>query len=1381
MKPTIVINLSSYPSKEISGSMALMKAIGGSGNIKIHPITPPQVLVSWNKTLYATQRGTIVVIVDTDDEDAKIKVKNINKIYVRATIQIVIIPMIQVTALSQPTLVRRVVTDHATKEQQQKTASSNTKVLSRSQECTVAYTYILGPMYPGTAGIRVYCAECGSIYEQIGILKDSSTMSWLLSNGKSFSIIGPPDEVANDYHVNDDNEWMYKSSLTNYMQTIYGPREFMREDLIIPDLKNKNIFTDYDSHNKYTWTDAINEVKISINNAIGRIMHNITYKTQILQPVWHMLQYANMLYEKMSAGLNKIRPGRHHIVNLQHQNWQSNEAVGLTSAMSVGLQLGFTMTKIGMMLAKWVIKNPISKVEQSLGTNILRKANHKMAVSLTNKLTKLNNSAAAKYALYVEKKDINDARALVGHVVETNRMNMRTIMMISHACLGALSNMMIFDISFAIAQIIVCVIGELLDQQDIAMMLIELMSPVGFVYKIMQIILITVKRIAFHNGYELPEVLDAMLTIPISLMMFKTPDNDEYIDNLQHDFNTNKSNIDPTTWFVYDHTELAKAIQPLIPMTDKYGNVLDNIIIINVAILMYVLYDRALSMGAIQSIVLAILTSSFVRKYIAGATVSESEDAIGTAYVKLNFGLLATMLRWIEPTKDKKMASILEAMSMVFPNIGRYRSWEHNTKNIIKGNDKAIISQYWIDKGLDVEDVNFASINMAHPNKERIGQGKALVLSNHFDAPDTYKEIQKKFGPADQSDEMHVKSLKKRLLSKRHSPSLKTLITFTFTMIKHFAFIRTEEVSTVQGVRKALITKGTAGEFSKGTILESEWKNVNNVNLLASWLMAVPKVITAIGEKLPIPDRYKTYMVYRKVEILPKDENGEMKVTRIMQAPNLVLRVADSVVFSDLNNALGEMRFKDVIQIGINIITELPLFLDMNEMYVYLSSDFSNYDSTGHPGQMEANKLTRCINKIYNHGTNRRTVSEIKYLNKRYDIQIERKIDSLWGLSGIIVGQQASGDITTSDDNSMRSATYTDMVFDEQDIKRDQKDADAMTSGDDIIFKLFGVNIESFKHTMVNVSKKLGWVMPLIEQQQFGTNAKPEFLGHTTCLVEFVLPNDNAYLRIIVTTREQERMIGKMMMNANLEDELTSHAKMIQTAKCLSYINMLWPRSDVFLYNIYLLIKMSTEALADISDLPYVWQQMGIPITANMNQIMYNTTGLEFNNDVIIKEVFNIHTIQVINIIMKDPITRRLTSIITDKKDGTQTINYTQAMRIAQDISHDIMESRPEMLKRKRHGQKKFWNWTINEEVSISKTESRPCSHKTQIKDVTAYGNTKIICHDCKSKLDENQRMTRQQKRYAIISDNDMILQQHNEEQIIIEGIKEETYKVASH
>lgn len=575
------------------------------------------------------------------------------------------------------------------------------------------------------------------------------------------------------------------------------------------------------------------------------------------------------------------------------------------------------------------------------------------------------------------------------------------------------------------------------------------------------------------------------------------------------------------------------------------------------------------------------------------------------------------------------------------------RTYGYGWEKVPNKNGSIYISKYWAEKGMESSRLHNVELVFDDPVKEHENILPGLTLYNHIDTPSYANALAETNGFADQSDTMHVKAIVKRIAGPKTQPDKKTIERFMVKMNNLYGNLETYIEPFQHYINKALTTRGSAGQFAKHADFGILWKNSEFEMETKAWEDMVSLLYASIYNGLPVPLSIETYMIYRKMEILPKDEEGNMKVTRLMQAPNLVIRVADSCTFTPYNEYFSIHRDQVIPNIGLRIERQLAIQIGMTDLMMHVESDFSDYDGSQSSGILRACKLPRMNTWTKSKVSHEEKRTQLSYLNYKYNLLMTRPVNTTWGIHGKLFAQQASGDITTSDDNSTRSAVYLTMVeeafIDEilrdgswneiRQLSCDENNTDKIpeasgikicqmssemikqytndnkieiqseiidnvkkTAGDDTHVKLgMTIDTDKYKQNCYKMAKKLGFNLKevnIIKPIDFG--GKPVILGHS---VEWIYAYVNeTQLMVPVIMRPDDRLYGKMLKNANIGDKMTTRAREITLAKSLSYIYMLWGMPEVVLINLAIAIQVSAKQPQVGGDLAYSWNATKIPL-----------------------------------------------------------------------------------------------------------------------------------------------------------------------------------------
>lgn len=469
-------------------------------------------------------------------------------------------------------------------------------------------------------------------------------------------------------------------------------------------------------------------------------------------------------------------------------------------------------------------------------------------------------------------------------------------------------------------------------------------------------------------------------------------------------------------------------------------------------------------------------------------------------------------------------------------------------------NRKSVMQKYWLDLGAMSGEQTATRWIYVEPKKKRLDgkedQRLKLDITRWVMINPIHEIYVKGYRHSVHNDAMFIKAIAKRVIGAKNKIDLKQNERFYKLLIKIYSMVKPVILDTKKAVEKVLKTKGTAGSFAKHTTLEDKWKNVNEQHMVDIWAKGLSFYRTLIIMNQDDIEEFR-YQIYEKVETLPIADDGQDKTIRLIQAPNLFMRVTDAKIFHYLNEAIPLSRFNDICQIGLNIYRELKyiVFVDIDEFA--LSMDMGSFDGTQHPYQMKACRDAR-IAQIINYNL---PLEDAIYVAKRYDKQIFRIVEYKGHVKGFILGTQATGDTTTSDDNTMRNATYLRMLGENLQIKQKINIKRSFAQGDDSV--LIGkveedvFNQDDIIKETINTAADIGWIA---REVKIDRDVKwTGFLAHSVDDVIFETKK-RAKIIIPIITREPTRVIAKFWLSGDKIGKLNQRGKEIMTSKCLSFI-----------------------------------------------------------------------------------------------------------------------------------------------------------------------------------------------------------------------------------
>jgi len=523
-----------------------------------------------------------------------------------------------------------------------------------------------------------------------------------------------------------------------------------------------------------------------------------------------------------------------------------------------------------------------------------------------------------------------------------------------------------------------------------------------------------------------------------------------------------------------------------------------------------------------------------------------------------------------------------------------------------------VIDEYWAERGLNRGRLEIEATGVVFkcgkPRKEGKDEDQEFFrLSENYEMPSFITRESSSWQPADLGDKMHCKSLHKRIASKKIEPNIKKVAEFNKKVADLFEKLGDHKMTEDEKIIKALATPGTAGQFAKGSQIEKLWKDKESLVALAFWKSIARRIKSYTAILGDVGDDMAEYKLYRKREALPVDEEGNVKVTRLMNSPSLVIRTTDSTVFTECNEAVADGRGKITPVIGINIFQEMKMIMVEDRTRRMLELDLSDFDGGQLPSQMYACCEGR-VKWALRHG---KPIEDILYLLPRYDQHVFRYVTSNDAVGYQVFGQLASGDIVTSDDNSAKTAVLANNIAEKiesavakrvSDLKNEIKKNEVSTlinngknrmrlsHGDDtnitIDNELEMTEIEPIARAEAT---QLGWVIKegslLVNEMKQDGNAK--FLSHGVTLRCYRNKDRTKELEFAVLTRDKNRLLGKWDIGGEYDRIQTPKISAKLSSKYLSYWHTQLGHPDIMVASMYALICLRTGSSEYVR--PYTW------------------------------------------------------------------------------------------------------------------------------------------------------------------------------------------------
>jgi ribosomal protein L44E len=540
----------------------------------------------------------------------------------------------------------------------------------------------------------------------------------------------------------------------------------------------------------------------------------------------------------------------------------------------------------------------------------------------------------------------------------------------------------------------------------------------------------------------------------------------------------------------------------------------------------------------------------------------------------------------------------------------RYNSYRHqwaklDSKYLSKEDNK--IDMYWQMLGLNDKEIKRRTkcirITAEVPwNVKEVKQNYCYVAFKNLPPNHPFSYSYNTWKESDLSDDMHVKSLYKRCCGQKKTIDLKAVDNMEYANRNTNMKLPRIKITREQSVIKALGTSGSAGQFSKKSNYEEIWKNSTSQEAVTIWSQMIENALECVYMTNEFPQEIAGYMLYRKREAIGVADDG-MKETRLMNAPNLMTRILDSATFSSYNEAMIEIREKDASSIGMNIFQELSMIMYHDPGKIMICTDYSDYDGSQHPTQ--SFHVARARVKYMKE--NNQPIIERAYIAPRYDAHMNRVVKSTFGIRYHVIGSQASGDITTSDDNTEKTkcgmVETTNGLVQEKLIKTSQKvhvigtilddpEINANANGDDTALIVTPTDLwsdEKANQIMTSKTANLGWTIKegSFQAHNMVQDGRNEYLSHSVTRRRFMTQHRNKVIEFATLTRPRDRAYAKWGIAAEMSviPSKTERGKL--SSKYLSLTMACIGNPEIMAASLHMLNKLRTGLIN--TDTPWSW------------------------------------------------------------------------------------------------------------------------------------------------------------------------------------------------
>lgn len=795
---------------------------------------------------------------------------------------------------------------------------------------------------------------------------------------------------------------------------------------------------------------------------------------------------------------------------------------------------------------------------------------------------------------------------------------------------------------------------------------------------------------------------------------------------------------------------------------------------------MYGLIDKIASIMMIVCAAVATLMSGYeyglvmmiiaIILYVMGLHKESTMMAI-IASSNSKIVVLLAMMRYVimlVPNRigiSSKMSNALE--KIIFGTIGLYKlSATHDSELCVEWEKFSEKHNWIIRKNIILEDDIKTNIqNLNTNNRARIIIGKlrkdelatnyeGFTLSKYMILPE-YVLLETDNCSYSRMDKiMLAKAIDKRILGgvkqiDRYTLKkiYKKLIDIYGNMNKPLKYCKDER----EAVIKALSTEGTIGKFLRRTLLETNFKDKQNEQSIEIMVELVKEMKDMSWDKQQFLSKELPYELYMKVEVVEgKDDN--IKITRLMQASHFIYRCADNMCLDILNQSIKDKGYEQQIVVGTDPIKIVLYIFGMKngdeEIYV-VSGDIENFDGSQHPYLMVA-----CRNARLKHMMNTK-INECyaKYMIERYETEIVRLVNIRQIGVIEVIGVQPSGSTTTTDDNSMRTAsimiymledelkmTYTNNVS-------EQNEYQLSIAGDNITVIVKGKeNAENIRSKMVDVFGRCGMKFKeeFVESLRYDM---PTMLGFNVMQIETMDNTTGVKHELSVIVRKEKRAVYKLVMAAEWDKGYNEQNRTKQASKSITSI-MLQPFDIANMMLNFIILMRITSRNIDMENrkyLTYVIRESGMAIsnmtimTMIWNQYIVRDLNftVKYKNNLIAERVKSIFSLTE-NIMIDE-----FKKIVSIAEDSSITYNIGDVITVAyRMISEEAYKRVGRDYDEEEYKRLFSIEANIKERVDEKYVLTTKCEHISK-NEMTTIKNTIICCEKCREniKIREKYRM----------------------------------------
>lgn len=691
------------------------------------------------------------------------------------------------------------------------------------------------------------------------------------------------------------------------------------------------------------------------------------------------------------------------------------------------------------------------------------------------------------------------------------------------------------------------------------------------------------------------------------------------------------------------------------------------------------------------------------------------------------------------------------------------------------------IDQYWEKKGLTIENIkhktNSIRFSATEPNNPNLRSDYCIDMRDHLPLNNSMKNLVPNWMRSDMSDDMHVKSIYKRLCPTKYIINFDNIDVVDKIVNDQLDYLPKIKITYYNKILRALATSGSPGQFSKRSAYEEIWKNKLSKDGVEIWTRLIKNLLYLIMINGYIHEDLVQFMLYRKMEATDS-KNNEPKPTRLMNSPNLVCRIIDSVVFSEFNDSMVDARYHIPSSLGINIFLELKLLHIKDDSKVYIVADYADYDGSQHPVQGFAVAKARINYMIRNNDD----IENICYVLPKYRKHMRRQVRSTFGITYDVIGHQASGDNTTSDDNTSKTSGVTYLYIKEMatqgmiylnnckevniynEIKLGNIGIDV--TGDDsgiMVQPTDKFNIDAVRDMYTKLTNSVGWaIKPESFDVKVMNGQELEYLSHSVRDTWFKSKIDEIEICFPCVVRPKERKWGKFFIAPEISNIMSRNnkSKLMSKYMTLAMVSIGDPVLIVASIQMMLLLRapitdhvgsyswagIKAETINSIRLNNAIKLQLGRNVSQNIEHIKIDKNNLD-QFKVIGEETNKIYNELVIKNKRLNLTERNLFHI-----DDENYWNYGRTIELIQILftrldRHGLITQLPE--------EEKWWtalpqNITINNEVEEPRQRSITCNHLDIINIEKIFDKTTRVKYITKY-MCENCYKNRKERRYESI------------------------------